>query len=95
MILTVIAVILTALILMRIGILKGKGGLIKDVAIGAAIFFLIKGLIKVVSPFAAIAYGIIGFDFIIWAGMHVFGNNPDYAMCTVRLAKALIFNQPY
>ena len=94
MILTIIAIVLAILVIRKLGLFSSPLTL-GSLAVGAGIFMALKALVKLLSPILLMLWGLFAFDLIIWAGQHVFNPEAHYVLCTWRLVRSILFNQPF
>lgn len=94
MILTIIAIVLTILILKQVGIFKGSTEGIKQLAIAGLTFALIRGIIKLLAPIFIMLSSVIMLDLIIWLGVNVFCDH-GYTFATWRFFRAVFLDMPF
>ena len=94
MILCIVAAILSLLILKSLGIFKGNMSGVRNIAIAAVLFVLLRGILKIVAPLFILAFAAVMFDCILWAGVHVFCHH-EYTLATWRFFRSVFLGMPF
>lgn len=94
MILTIVAIILTLLILRQLGLFKRNAAAIGAIAQAGVLFLLVRGALKVLAPIFMILSSVFIFDCIIWVGVHVFCHH-EYTLATWRFFRSVFMGMAF